>query len=129
MRSIPDLSGERCASPLAVVSEGKGDTSSSMAEAQTSVVDEARAAKYALIGSSGFGAERRLIEHSLRVGVGPDGLVVPTQMGGDRGNPAPAPQCMCFQIFPMCEHAERVSLRADPFVARQRRRGFNPLDG
>ena len=49
----------------------------------------------------------------LPVDVGPDGLSVPAQVPGDRRDrPAPVPQCMCFHVFPMCEHAERVSLRA-----------------
>ena len=49
----------------------------------------------------------------LPVDVGPDRLAVSAEVPGDRRDrPAPAPQCMCFHVFPMCEHAERVSLRA-----------------
>ena len=52
------------------------------------------------------------------VDVGPDRLAVPAEVAGDRRDrPAPASQCMCFHVFPMCEHAERVSLRAGCLVA------------
>jgi len=34
-----------------------------------------------------------------------------TNAGGRRGRsrPAPLPQCICFHVFPLCEHAERDS--------------------
>ena len=65
---------------------------------------------------------------SLPVDVGRDGLAVPAEVPGDRRDrPAPAPQCMCFHVFPMCEHAERVSLRAGCLVAVSFEGGPTPL--
>jgi hypothetical protein len=50
--------------------------------------------------------------------IGTDRLSIVTLMAGDRRDrPAPLEQCMCFHVFPMCEHAERVPLRVGCLVA------------
>ena len=52
---------------------------------------------------------RRTPVDPIAVQVGPDRLAVPAEVSGDgRDRPAPFVQCMCFHVFPMCEHAERV---------------------
>ena len=65
--------------------------------------------------------------HPLAAEIGPDGLSVPAQVPGDRRNrPASFFQCMCFHVFPMCEHAERV-LPSSWLLGRcQLRRGAQP---
>jgi hypothetical protein len=46
---------------------------------------------------------------ALTAQIAPDGLAVVTQVSGDgRDRPAPLPQCMCFHVFPLCEHDGRV---------------------
>src|SRR5581483_4527318 len=61
------------------------------------------------------------------VDVGPDRLSIPTEVPGDRRDrPAPLLECMCFHVFPMCEHAERV-LPSSWLLGRcQLRRGAQP---
>ena len=84
------------------------------ADAQTCGSSTKRAAKYFLNGSSGSGADAGPDPGDpLAVDVSPDRLSVPAKVPGDRRDrPAPASQCMCFHVSPMCEPAERVSLRA-----------------
>ena len=106
----PHLAGEarvaqRIAEPDDLVIEGRGP--------DVRVVDEPRRQ---VLGERLERVRRRSGPDAgdpLPVDVGPDRLAVPAEVPGDRRDrPAPASQCMCFHVFPMCEHAERVSLRA-----------------
>ena len=47
-------------------------------------------------------------------------------MASGRRDPAPAPQCTCFHVFPMCEHEQRVSLRAGWLGRSSTSKGSNP---
>ena len=96
---------ERVAEPLHFVIEGRGPHVRVIDEPQLDVGDEGPE-RIGLRSPADSGGP-------VPVEIGPDRLSAPAQVAGDRGDrPAPLSECMCFHVFPMCEHAERVSLRA-----------------
>src|SRR6202034_3988516 len=106
----PHLAGEarvaqRIAKPDDLVIEGRGPHVGTVDEPGRQVLAERLERVWCSADSDAGGP--------LPIDIGPDRLAVPAEVPGDRRDgPAPLPECMCFHVFPMCEHAERVPLRA-----------------